>query len=118
LLSVGVVLLVLGTGNTIVSRNKITQYAARPTVESEIHLAGDLRDLSHLTPEINQALLQRLHRDLGDYTFVDAKLDFYRVVYTGGRFLSWIGALCIVVVIVQDRRWRRGRELLHVEPSA
>lgn len=104
LLPVGVLLFVLGMGNWLVSRNKVFEYSHRADSGNAIHSIGSLEDFPRLTPRTNGALLERLHRGVGDYTLSDAKLDFYRVVQSGGRLLSVIGLTFIGAALI--RRWR------------
>ncbi len=106
-LPVGVLLFVLGMGNWLVSRNKLFEYGHRHDADSSMTSSGPSRDFPRLTPRTDTALLERLHRGLADYTFTAAKLDFYTVVHSGGRFLSVLGLLLIAVAIVQSWHGRR-----------
>lgn len=102
MLSIGVMLLVIGVGNWVVSRNKLSEHAERSDSRSAIDVNEDLSEFPHLTAEMNAALLQRLHRGAGRYTFQAAKLDFYSVIYRGGRFLALLGVVLIGFAIRQS----------------
>jgi hypothetical protein len=102
LLSIGVLLFVLGAGNWVVSRNKLAEHAERIDSRSAIDTSQDLSEFPHLTPEMNAALLQRLHRGAGRYTFQAAKLDFYAVIHRGGRFLAVLGLVLIGFAVRQS----------------
>jgi len=105
-LPIGFVLLVLGAGNWIVSANRITEYASRVTPVGGSAHAGQLEDFPELSPRTNETLLKRLNRGYVNYSVVDAKLDFYEVVASGGRVLSLIGMLLITAALVQGWRSR------------
>ena len=108
-LAVGVVLFVLGLGNWLVSRNKIIEYSRRTDADTSVQRVGSLDEYPHLTADTNATLLERLHRGFADYTFSSAKLDFYQVVNSGGRFLSLVGMLLIGLTVVRSWLERRGR---------
>jgi hypothetical protein len=106
-LPIGIVLLVLGVGNWVVSRSKMLEYERRARLPEMTERAGSLEGFTHLTPRTNAMLLQRLHLRLGDYGTADAKRDFYTVVYSGGRLIAVIGLLLMGVGLLQ--RWRERR---------
>src|SRR5215470_8111654 len=108
-LAVGVVLFVLGLGNWLVSRNKIIEYNQRIDADTTIKRMGNLDEYPRLTAQTNATLLGRLHRGFADYTYRSAKLDFYQVVNSGGRFLSLAGILLISVTLVRSWLERRAR---------
>lgn len=102
LLSIGVILFVIGAGNWVVSRNKLAEHMERTDSRSAIDINQDLSEFPDLTPQMNSALLQRLHRGAGRYTFQAAKLDFYRVIHRGGRFLAVLGLVLIGFAVRQS----------------
>jgi len=109
LLAVGVVLVVLGLGNWLVSRNKIVEYSQRVDTGGSIDRVGNLAEFPRLTPRTNATLLARLHRGLTDYTFSSAKLDLYQVINGGGLILSLLGLVLIGLAIVRTWLERRTR---------
>lgn len=106
-LPVGVVLLVLGIGNWLVSYNKLLEYREGLTSQSAVETVGSLEDFPNLTRRTNDALLARLRRGAVGYSFSAAKVDFYNVVETGGRFFTLVGFLLVTVAVVQG--WRESR---------
>lgn len=106
-LPVGVVLLVLGLGNWMVSRNKLLEYERRGGAAEVVEGTGSLEGFTRLTPRTNATLLERLHPRLGDYGVQDAKRDFYTVVQSGGRLIAAVGLLLVGVGFLQ--RWRERR---------
>lgn len=100
-------LFILGAGNWVVSRNKLAEHMERVDSSSAIDIHQDLSEFPELTPQMNAALLQRLHRGAGRYTFQAAKLDFYRVIHRGGRFLAVLGLVLIAFAV--RRSWQRIR---------
>lgn len=91
----GVLLLVLGIGNWSVSRSKINEFVERARTTAPPQSITPLEEYPELTHRTNAALLARLHRGSGEYSFLDAKIDFYEIVESGGRVLALIGLLLI-----------------------
>jgi hypothetical protein len=106
-LPVGVLLVILGLGNWVVSRSKLFEYGHRIASTETIDRVGTLSDYRELTPRTNATLLERLHRGTPDYNFTAAKLDFYTVVQSGGRLLAFIGLLVAGVALLRGWRERR-----------
>lgn len=106
-LPAGMVLLVLGFGNWMVSHSKILEYERRAHGPDVVERSESLQEFTHLTPRTNAMVLERLHRRLGDYGVADAKRDFYTVVQSGGRLIAVVGLLLIGVGLLQ--RWRERR---------
>jgi|SRR6185369_9322303 len=103
-LPIGVVLLVLGLGNSMVSRNKLIEYERRARAPELVEHGGSLEGYTRLTQRTNTTLLERLHRRPHDYGMLDARHDFYSVVQSGGGLIAGIGLLLIAVGLL--RRWR------------
>lgn len=108
-LPVGVLLLILGIGNWLVSHNKLLEYRHRLVSADEVEPLAALDDYPHLTARTNAALLARLQRGNVDFTRTVAKLDFYGVVQNGGQFFSLVGCALIALALVQSRRETRQR---------
>jgi hypothetical protein len=106
-LPVGVLLVILGLGNWVVSRSKLFEYGHRIASTETVERVGSLADYPELTPRTNATLLERLHRGAPDYDFTAAKLDFYTVVQSGGRVLTSIGVLVAGVALLRGWRDRR-----------
>lgn len=103
LLACGLVLLVLGAGNWWVGRSKMQEYSDRVTDAVATESPSRLDEFPELNARTNAALLARLHRGLDSYTRSDAKLDFYRVVDSGGRMLAVAGLLLMCVALTHHR---------------
>jgi hypothetical protein len=106
-LPIGVVLLVLGFGNSLVSRNKLSEYERHVGVPEAVEPSGSLQGYAQLTARTNAMLLERLHRRPGDYGVVDARRDLYIVIHDGGRLIAALGVLLIGVGTLG--RWREQR---------
>ncbi|MGH7790107.1 MAG: hypothetical protein ACRERC_24785 [Candidatus Binatia bacterium] len=106
-LPIGAALLVIGLGNWVASRDKVLEYTRRAQLSEPLDRPGSLEEFKRLTPQTNAALLERLHRGLGEYGVADAKRDFYTVVQSGGRFIAVSGLLSIGIGLLQ--RWRQRR---------
>jgi hypothetical protein len=106
-LPVGFVLLILGVGNWVVSRDKVQEYSRRVEMAAPQQRTESLDEFKRLTPRTNATVLERLHRRMGDYGMADAKLDFYSVVQSGGRFITVAGLLSIGFGLLG--RWRERR---------
>ena len=120
-LPVGIVLLVLGLGNWVVSRSKVLEYERRARAPEMMDRSGSLEGFARLTPRTNATLLERLHHRLADYGVADAKRDFYTVVHSGGRFIAVIGLLLIGIALLQgwrDRRLQRVAASAPIGPPA
>ena len=93
LVPIGLVLMVLGAGNWYAGLDKIDEHERilaarrRPT-----HRAA-FDDFPHLTERTNERLLRDFRGGSDTAELAGVKLDFYRVVYTGGRLLFLLGAL-------------------------
>lgn len=106
-LPIGVVLVVLGLGNWVASRDKIAEYEHRVREPDPSEGPSSLEGFTHLTPRTNATLLERLHPHFGDYGVAEARRDFYTVVQSGGRFIVVTGLLLIGIGLLQ--RWRDRR---------
>lgn len=86
---VGLLLTLIGVGNVYTGYVKTAQY--------EVLLAA--REASAAREQVftepwRSPLLSHLRVEQSPTDAARAKLDFYRVVYTGGRLLTLIGMLC------------------------
>lgn len=106
---VGIVLTVLGAGNWLVSRSKLTEYAERQQSSEEVAGAAWQDEFKRLTPRSNLTVLARLHPTLMGYDVIDAKRDFYAVVYRGGAVIAVAGVLLTCLGALQHWRDRRMR---------
>src|SRR5271156_6563284 len=100
-LPIGIVLVVLGLGNWVASRDKIAEYEHRVREPDPSEGPSSLEGFTHLTPRTNATLLERLHPHFGDYGVAEARRDFYTVVQSGGRFIVVSGLLLIGIGLLQ-----------------
>jgi hypothetical protein len=110
-LPIGVVLLVLGLGNWLASRDKVIEYARRAELAVPVERTESLHEFTRLTPRTNATVLDRLHRGF-DYGSADAKRDFYMIVQSGGRFITVAGLLSIGLGLLGRWRARRVRRAI------
>ena len=116
-LPVGLALLSLGIGNWVISHGKIVEYTQHARPSNTIVAPPSLSEFPELSPRTNATLLERLHRRGSDYTDVDAKIEFYTVVESGGRVLTFIGMLTITLAFLRSAGRSRRRSLADATPS-
>ena len=105
LLPVGLLLLILGFGNWWTGYARGRDY--------ERLLAGgplpanlaDFDEFDELTARTNATLLDPIQRGNDESTLLNAKLDFYKVVQSGGRIMILAGLFCAVTGL--SRAWYR-----------
>lgn len=107
-LPIGMVFLVLGLGNWSISHNKITEYTQRSRAGNSVDSVTSFGEFPKLNARTNTMVLERLRHGPAEYTFTDAKLDFYKVVEGGGRTLALMGLALIGMALVQSWREARG----------
>jgi len=107
---VGLFLVVLGLSNWYTGRDKSVEY-------EQLLLAGKLpAPTQHFAefPELNAhttaTLLRPLQRGNDAQTLVGTKLDFYRVVQSGGRMLVLVGLFCAAAGLIHSYRQRTSNE--------
>ena len=106
-LPVGVLLVILGGGNWVVSRSKMFEYGHRVASTDTINPIVPLAEYPKLTSRTNATLLERLHRGTPDYSFTAAKLDFYTLAQSGGRLLAFFGLLVASVAVYRGFQERQ-----------
>jgi hypothetical protein len=107
LIAVGLLLIVLGFGNWYIGYDKAVEHehllAAGPP-DTPLEHVEDFRELN---PRTTATLLSALQRGSDAYTMINAKLDFYKVVQSGGRLLVLLGLFCAAAGFI--RSWYRQR---------
>jgi len=94
LIPIGLVLLLLGVGNWYTGISKITEYERVVAAATLPPAGGTAEDFPELTARTRTTLLRALGPAGDEDTAVRAKLDFYRVVHSGGRIVTLLG-LCV-----------------------
>jgi hypothetical protein len=107
LIPIGLVLLVLGMGNWYTGVSKITEYERVVAATTMPPAGGTADDFPELTARTRTTLLRALGPEGDEDTAVRAKLDFYRVVHSGGRIVTLLGLFCAAAGLI--RTWFRRR---------
>jgi len=107
LIPIGLVLLLLGAGNWYTGISKITEYERVVAAATMPAAGGTADDFPELTARTRTTLLRALGPDGDENTAVRAKLDFYRVVHSGGRIVTLLGLFCSAAGLT--RSWFRQR---------
>ena len=111
LIPIGLLLVVLGLGNWYTG-------ITRGAEDKALLASGKLRvpvvsseDFPELNDHTTATLLQPLRRGSDQHTLVSAKLDFYKVVQSGGHILFLLGVCCAAAGLLRTwYRQRRARE--------
>jgi hypothetical protein len=110
LLPIGVLLVVLGCGNWWTGCARGREYevllAAGPL---PVNFA-DFEEFPQLDWRTNATLLGPIQRGNDESTFANAKLDFYKVVQSGGRVLVLLGLFCAAAAVIHVRYRERQSE--------
>jgi hypothetical protein len=107
LLPVGVLLMVLGAGNWYTGISKGAEHEALLAAGNIPTTAASFDEFPELSARTTATLLQRLQRGSDQETLISTKLDFYRVVLTGGRMLTILGLFCSLAGLI--RTWYQQR---------
>ena len=101
-LPVGLFLVILGFGNWYTGHDKSVEYErllANGNLPSSVENVEDFPELDGRT---NATLLASLQRGSDEYTVANAKLDFYKVVQSGGRLFVLVGLFCAAAGIIRS----------------
>ena len=107
LILVGVLLIIIGFGNWYTGVDKGAEYERLLAAGNLPAALDDYDDFHHLTARTTATLLGPLQRGSDEYTLANAKLDFYKVVQSGGRMLALLGLFCSAAGVI--RSWQRRR---------
>jgi hypothetical protein len=107
LLPVGLLLIIIGFGNWYTGVDKGAEYEQLLAAGNLPTTVDDFQDFQHLSARTTATLLDPLQRGSDEYTLANAKLDFYRVVQSGGRMLMMLGLFCSAAGLI--RLWHRRR---------
>lgn len=101
LLVAGFVCLILGIGNWTVGAVQITKYQRLLHKTAQTGLEDSYRSFQELNHQKNQEVLRRINEDRERYNAARIKLDFYYVVFSGGRLLFLVGALLTFFALIR-----------------
>jgi|ERR1700687_5508455 len=107
LLPIGVLLMILGFGNWYTGVGKGSEYEQ---LLAAGHLQAPVQDFDGFTQlgtRTNSTLLSSLQRGSDHPALANAKLDFYKVVQSGGRILVLVGLFCAAAGLIHS--WYRHR---------
>jgi hypothetical protein len=107
LLPIGLLLIVIGFGNWYTGVDKGAEYERLLAAGNLPTSVDDYEDFRYLTARTTATLLGPLQRGSDEYTLANAKLDFYKVVQSGGRMLMLLGLFCSAAGAI--RLWQRRR---------
>jgi len=110
LVPIGLFLVILGVGNWWTGAARGREYEellARGPLPANL---ADFHEFHELTARTNAMLLSPIQRGSDESTFANAKLDFYKIVQSGGRVLVLAGLFCAATGIFQA--WHRQRHRL------
>jgi hypothetical protein len=100
----GVTLIVLGLGNYLTAVFKVEHYQA-----TMAEIAPQVRTAASFSPNEERHYFPSEARER--WEIARAKLDFYHVVLSVGRFMVGIGAVCAAIALL--RRRRQSARLFH-----
>lgn len=114
LLPIGLLLIILGLGNWYAGRDKGAEYEYLLAKGNLPAPAAHFEEFRELNAHTTATLLGPLQRGNDQHTLISAKLDFYRVVQSGGRILILLGLFCAAASLI--RAWYHQR--LEREPAS
>lgn len=106
--AVGIVLLVLGVGNWMVARSRLAEYVDVQDGHEPVATLGNFEEFNELDARTNAELLRPLHRGVYDRVLTDTKIDFYKVVRSGGALFAFAG---LGMILGAGATVRRRREM-------
>jgi 4-amino-4-deoxy-L-arabinose transferase-like glycosyltransferase len=109
LLPVGLLLVILGCGNWYTGVDKGREYEVLLAAGHLRTNITDFEEFHELNARTNATLLSPIQRGSDEMTFANAKLDFYKVVQSGGRILILAGLFCAAAGLIHA--WYRQRQV-------
>ena len=105
LLPVGLILVLLGLGNWYTGHDKTIEHEQLLAAVEPVPPPQDFDEFPELNAHTNATLLSFLQRGSDPSALITAKLDFYKVVQSGGRILTLTGLFCAAAALI--RSWYR-----------
>jgi hypothetical protein len=100
LVLVSLLLTLIGLGNVYTGRTKTAEYEELLANKRALPPEPSPRESSHLEPRLRSSLLRTLAPEEDPFAAARAKLDFYRVVHSGGRLLTLLGLFCFATGVI------------------
>ena len=107
LLPVGLLLVILGFGNWYTGWDKTREHEALLAAGKLPAPVEHFEEFEELNARTNATLLGTLQRGTDASSIINAKLDFYKVVQSGGRMLMLVGLFCTAAGLIH--LWYRQR---------
>jgi len=105
LLPVGLILMLFGVGNWYTGVDKGAEYEQLLATGKLTSSVADYDDFPELDASTTGMLLGTLRDGSDESTLLTAKLDFYRVLQSGGRLFVLVGLFCVAAGLT--RFWYR-----------
>lgn len=115
LMVIGVVCLVMGIGNWTIGKIETTKYQALLHKTARTGLEENYRKFQELDHQKNEEVLRRINEDREKFNGARVKLDFFRVVLSGGRLLFFLGTAISLIAVV---RLIRRDALIRIKPPS
>jgi hypothetical protein len=107
LVPAGLLLVLLGLGNWYTGLDKSAEHEHMLAAGNLAPPLQQFYEFDKLTARTNASLLTVFQRGSDPSTLINAKLDFYRVVYAGGRMLILLGVFAMAAGCIHS--WYRQR---------
>jgi hypothetical protein len=117
LLPVGLLLVMIGLGNWYTGGSKSVEYEQLLADGNLPTPMQSIAEFPELDTRTNATLLARLQRGRGESSIAYAKLDFYKVVQSGGRLLILLGLFSAASGLMRSWYRQRSGERGALKPS-
>jgi uncharacterized membrane protein YidH (DUF202 family) len=107
LLPIGLLLVILGCGNWYAGKHQIEEHERLLATGDIPAPATHFEEFRELTAHTTATLLSPLQHGSDQHTLISGKLDFYKVVQSGGRMLILLGLFCAAAGMI--RTWYQQR---------
>jgi hypothetical protein len=108
LLPIGLLLVMLGFGNWYAGKDKGAEYEHLLASDKIPGPAARFDEFRELDAHTTATLLSPLRHGSDQHTLIATKLDFYKVVQSGGRILILLGLFCAVASLIRSWHHQRG----------
>jgi len=118
LVPIGLVLVLIGLGNWYTGFDKTREHEELLAARTVTAADGNFEEFPELTARTNATLLRTLQRGSDGVSLINAKLDFYKVVQSGGRVLMMLGLFFTAAGLIHTWYRQRAAERDVVPPHA